>query len=162
MGCSCLRVIETNEEVEKSKIGVEKEIINNNDKEIKNKLNNLKKSLCIINDKEMGFICKFPTNKNNTFLPVLITRNNIISKNDTSQGKKIKLLVNEKEYIIFIDQKRQYYIDDKYNLIIIEMKEELNINIFLEIGNNKIINNQEIYLKIKMDLNLIIVLILKL
>ena len=138
MGCTCF---ERNEEPKENKPPINKE----KDIEIKNKLNILKKSLCIINDSKIGFLCKFPTKENNNFIPVLITRNNNNAKKDTSQEKEIKLLVNQKEYNILIDEKRKNYINN-YNLTIIEMKEELDVNAFLEVDNNNINNNQDIYL----------------
>lgn len=82
-------------------------ITNNKEIEIKNKSNILKKSLCIVNGSKTGFLCRFPTNENNNFIPVLITRNDYITKKDPPQEKEIKVLINQKEYNILIDEKRK-------------------------------------------------------
>ena len=103
------------------------------------------KFLCKIQSRTLGFgtgfLCKIPfPNKNDIsgFLPVLITNNNIIDNDDIAIGKTLFFYLGNEKYSIEIDNSRKIYINDKYNIIIIEIneKDKLKINSFLEIDNN--------------------------
>ena len=103
------------------------------------------KFLCKIQSRSLGFgtgfLCKIPfTNKNNIsgFLHALITNNNIIDNDDIAIGKSLLFYLGNEKYSIEIDNSRNIYINDKYNIIIIEIneKDKLKIDSFLEIDSN--------------------------
>ena len=103
------------------------------------------KCLCKIQSKIVGygtgFLCKIPfLNKHDIsgFLPVLITNNNIIANDDIAVGKSLFLYLGNERYSIEIDNSRKIYINDKFNIIIIEIneKDKLKINSFLEIDSD--------------------------
>lgn len=114
--------------------------------------NQIEKCLCKIKSNNLGygtgFLCRifFPNKVN--YLPVLIANNNIIEKDDIEIGKKIIFFLGNKKYIIKIDNFRKTFINEKYNIIIIEIKQndKLEINSFLEIDKNIFKKNlNEIY-----------------
>ena len=84
------------------------------------------------NEQYTGFICKIPYPDINNMIKVLITYNNIINEEIIIETKKYKRKINIKN--------RMKYINKLYNIIIIEIKEEDNINNYLELDDN-IINN---------------------
>ena len=103
------------------------------------------KFLCKIQSKTLGygtgFLCKIPfPNKYDTtnFLPVLITNSNIIENDEIAIGQSLLLYLGNEKYLIKIDNSRKIYINDKYNIIIIEINEndKLKTNSFLEIDND--------------------------
>ena len=103
------------------------------------------KFLCKIQSKTLGygtgFLCKIPfLNKDNitNFLPILIINSNIIENDDIAIGKSILIYLGNEKYSLEIDNSRKIYINDKYNIIIIEIneKDKLKINSFLEIDSN--------------------------
>ena len=102
------------------------------------------KSICKIKcSKEgsgTGFFCVIPFPDKFNLLPVLITNNHVLQKKDISKGKIIKFsLNNEKQFFeISIDSSRKAYINEKYDITIIEIKktDNLNVNDFLEIDEN--------------------------
>ena len=90
----------------------------------------------INNKKGTGFFCKIPFPTYDTPLPVLMTGYKLLTNEELYIGHKIKLKINDnKEISIIIDSDRKTYISEKYSLIIIEIKEEdnLDINSFLDI-----------------------------
>ena len=105
--------------------------------------NQIEKSLCKIICKPIdygtGFLCNIKYNYSD-ILPVLITNNNILEEDDIALGKKICFCIgNEtKKHQIKIENSRKRYINEKYNITIIEIKETDNLNIrtFLEIDND--------------------------
>ena len=93
------------------------------------------KFLCKIQSRSLGFgtgfLCKIPfTNKNNIsgFLHALITNNNIIDNDDIAIGKSLLFYLGNEKYSIEIDNSRNIYINDKYNIIIIEINEKDKLN----------------------------------
>ena len=81
-----------------------------------------------------GFFCKIPFNNN--LLPVLITNNHILNKDDIDNDKIIKLMINNKIKQIEIDNSRKKYInsDKNIDITIIEIKPNKDgINNYLEI-----------------------------
>ena len=84
-----------------------------------------------------GFFCKIPFPDTLNLLPVLITNNNVLNEERISLGKKISFtLNNEKKLIsILIDKDRICYTNREYDITIIEIKlnDDLNINSFLEV-----------------------------
>ena len=103
-----------------------------------------KHSVCKItkNDKQFGtgFLCIIPFPDKLHQLPVLITCNHVLSKEDITIGKTINLnfadIYTKK---LYIDKSRKVYTNDKaYDLTIIEIKEDdgFKINKMLEIDND--------------------------
>ena len=93
------------------------------------------------NRKGTGFSVKIPHKKK--LLPVLITNNYVINKDDILNNKIISIYLNNDKILkeIKLDNKRKIYINEKYDITIIEIKEnedKLN-NKYLEF-DDKIIN----------------------
>ena len=79
-----------------------------------------------------GFICNIPFNNN--LLPVLITNNHVLNKDDIEDNKIIKLMINNKVKKIEIDNLRKKYTDENIDITIIEIKQnEDGIYNFLEL-----------------------------
>ena len=96
--------------------------------------------ICKINLKNdeigTGFFCKIPFNNN--LLPVLITNNHILNKDDIDNDKIIKLMINNKIKQIEIDNSRKKYTnsDKNIDITIIEIKPNKDgINDYLEIDD---------------------------
>ena len=119
------------------------------------------KSICkiICNDGSIGtgFFCiiSFPDKFHQ--LPVLMTNNHVISENDIIKDKKIKFSINNDKlnYEIIINNIRKIYSNEDYDITIIEIKENdnLDMNSFLEIdyqifedNPNDIYRGKSIYL----------------
>ena len=110
----------------------------------------LEVSLCRITNKNnkvgIGFLCIIPFPTFHYSLPVLITNNNVLEKNEISPGKKINITLNSKQKIeILLDDSRKIY--NKNEIIIIEINENdgLDIDHFFKFAN---INNVDEYKKI--------------
>jgi hypothetical protein len=117
----------------------------------------MKNCICKIIIKELfekkgtGFFCNIPF-KNQNF-QVLITSNNLINENYIKNNKQIFLTLNDnkeyKEININLEQNRKIYINDFYDIIIIEIKKEDNISNFLDLDedylNPKIFDKNSIY-----------------
>ena len=83
-----------------------------------------------------GFFTKIPYNSN--ILPVLITNNHILDRDDIKCGNTITIsLNNQKEFInIKIDESRKVFTDDNLDVTIIEIREEKDkITNFLELDD---------------------------
>ena len=106
-----------------------------------------------------GFLCKIPFPDLLHLLPVLITNSKILEKDDIFNGKKINFyLKSHKEKIsILIDDNRKIYKGEKFDITIIEVKEDdgLDIQYFFELDNlnsfnkeniNEILENKNIYI----------------
>ena len=104
-----------------------------------------------------GFFCKIPFPDTLNLLPVLITNNHVLNEKCISLGKKISFtLNNEKKLIsILIDKDRICYTNREYDITIIEIKlnDDLNINSFLEVDERTLFSehseeylNKSIYL----------------
>ena len=103
-----------------------------------------------------GFFCNIPNGWNNT-LKALLTNNHVLNKDDTLIGKIIKFSLNNGNisYEIKIDSSRKRYTSEKYDITIIEIREDDKLNqiSFFDIDNqifdnnsNDIFKNMEIYL----------------
>jgi hypothetical protein len=73
----------------------------------------IKTSLCRIEKenktKGIGFFCKIPFPSVSHFLPVLITDNSVLKKEDILPEKTIKILLNnKKEIVLSIDNSRKF------------------------------------------------------
>ena len=97
----------------------------------------MKKSICKINyekKKGTGFLCLIPNPEIDHLLRVLITCNHVL--NDLKIGNQIKLIFNEKEKILIIDEKRKIYTNTGYDITIIELKEnEFDLYDYLKIDD---------------------------
>ena len=97
----------------------------------------IEKCVCkIIKEEEMksgtGFFCNIPQKK----LKVIITNNHVINEKNLNEDKKIKIEVEEKEKEINLELKRFKTTDKDIDFTLIEIREEDNINNFLEIDEN--------------------------
>ena len=102
-----------------------------------------------------GFFCNIPTGWNS--LKVLMTNNHVLNKDDISIDKKIKFSLNNDKifYEIQIDEARKIYTNDKYDITILEIKQndkldkisffDVDDRIFQE-ENKDIFKNMQIYL----------------
>ena len=81
-----------------------------------------------------GFFTKIPYN--NKLLPVLITNNHIINENDIKINKKISIYLNKEIRTIELNEKRKRYTNEKFDITIIEIKEEDNIKKYIELDDN--------------------------
>ena len=109
----------------------------------------MERNICKINigmNQGTGFFTKIPFPNENKMLPVLITNNHVIN-NDilNKENMKIKIDIKEeddtKEIIL---KNRMKYTNEEYDITIIEIKEEDNINNYLELDDiiiNDILNN---------------------
>ena len=115
----------------------------------------INKSICkIIDNQGSGFICKIPYPNNLNLLPVLITCNHVLGDKDLEPSKKIKLVFEEEEKFIEIDDNRKVYKSNEYDTTIIEIKKTdgFNLKNFLEVDEdifsdnlNEIYKNKNIY-----------------
>ena len=137
---------------------IRKEIPKEIPKEILNKMpingiSHLENCLCKIksinlNEYGLGFICKIPFPDKSNLLPVLITNDHILEKDDINIGNNIHLLLrnSKKEKILKIDNSRKTYSNYIYNITIIELKENELGNFFLEIDDNPYENIKNVYI----------------
>ena len=115
----------------------------------------MERNICKINigkNQGTGFFCKIPFPNQNKLLPVFITNNHVINK-DTLNKEKIKLDIKEVETMKVIKlNNRMKYTNEEYDITIIEIKEEDNINDYLELDEvilNDIVKNKnknEVYI----------------
>ena len=106
------------------------------------------KSICTIKCNNggngTGFFCIVPYPDKFHQLPVLMTNAHVIKKEDN----KIIFILNNKLYEIEKNDSRKVYINEEYDITIIEIKEKdnIDINLYLEIDDNIFKENQkEIY-----------------
>ena len=112
-------------------------------------LEQMKKNVCKIflenGGIATGFLLKIPFPDNNNLLSVLITNNNSINEIILENNKKILLSIsNEKECREIKLENRIKYTSKVYDITIIEIKKEDNINDYLYLDEN--INNDKLYL----------------
>ena len=93
-----------------------------------------------------GFFCKIPIPNKNNMLPAFITTNHIINKEFLYQkDAKIFLDIKEKSYIKELNlNNRKKYTNEEHDITIIEIKENDEINNYLELDDiiiNDILNN---------------------
>ena len=126
--------------------------------QIKRIYEQMNKSICkIVNSKGTGFICRIPYPNNLNLLPVLITCNHVLKNEDVKIGARIKLLFEEEEKILEIDDERKIYksIEGEYDTTIIEIKKTdgFDFKNFLEVDEsiyndnlNEMFKNKTIYI----------------
>jgi hypothetical protein len=73
-----------------------------------------------------GFLCNINIEEIALKVRVLITSNHILNEQDIQPGKKIQFSTDsgDKKYEIEINKERRKYISEKYDIVIIEIKEE--------------------------------------
>jgi len=125
----------------------------NNPKKDKNKkslfLEQIKNNLCkiIYNDgkKGTGFFCKISFPQSSAPINALMTTNQILGDNDIIPEKTIQLILyNDQAVNLNIDISRKIYTDKLFDITIIEIKKEDNLNIggkLLEIDEQVIDDN---------------------
>ena len=95
-------------------------------------IDQMNNSICRIyneNRKGTGFFVKIPYKSD--LLPVLITNNQVINKDDILSIKSISIYINNDKKIktLILDRNRKIYANEKNNITIIEIKEnEDNLN----------------------------------
>lgn len=119
----------------------------------------MKKCVCKITNRNMigtGFFMKIKIH-NNKLLPVLVTNNHILSKEDIKKGEKIIISINneEKYFIIDIDDSRITFSDELFDTTFIQIKEKqdqfFNIINYLELderiySEKRLSENEFIYI----------------
>ena len=109
----------------------------------------MKKCICKIkldNKQGTGFFCKIPFPDINNRLSALITNNHIINEKELYQNdSKIYISIKDKDSIKELNlNNRQKYTNKEYDITIIEIKEEDDINDYLELDDiiiEDILNN---------------------
>ena len=92
---------------------------------IKKLMQLMEQSICKVKLKRGGHGTGFFCNISNK-IPVLITNNHVLGEDDISPGKKINFSTNndKQNYEIEIDKERRIYSSRKYDITIIELKNE--------------------------------------
>ena len=110
-------------------------------------INQMKKNICRIKMGEnqgTGFFCKIPFPDRDNTLKVLITNNHIINEEILyKNNQKISIYIKEEKKLKYLNlDNRIKYTNKKeeYDITIIELKDEDEINNFLEL-DDKIIND---------------------
>ena len=121
-------------------------------------MNQANKCICkiIINNEiyGTGFFCKIPFPDSTHLLPVLMTHSHLLNTDKIVKGQTIQFTMEKDKlsFKILLDINRITYISHKYNITIIEIKENdsLDINSFLEIDeqilSSDLNEKMEIYL----------------
>ena len=116
----------------------------------------ISRSLCRIyiskSNKGTGFFCKIPTitTNNNKFFYCLITNYHIINENSLSMVNQMNLCIRDKNYTLSLNKSRIIYSNSEYDIMILEILNEDNLDNTYFLNINDYINcsyiNQEIYL----------------
>ena len=124
-------------------------------------LEQIDNSICKIENENSvgtGFLCLIQNSDLFELQPVLITCNHILGEQNLIFGNKIKLLFENKEKIINLDNSRRIYTNDSYDITILELKkDEFPFNSFLKVDEliynikeeedlNNLYKNQTIYI----------------
>ena len=93
---------------------------------------------CIGKGNGTGFLSLIPFPDKANLIPVLMTNNHILPKEDIIKGKKININMKNSKFSILIDDSRRVYTNKIYDITIIEMNKNdgLNFNTFLEIDDS--------------------------
>ena len=111
----------------------------------KNKLTNtgFEKAIVYIKNKSkkgIGILYQLSLPNSSSFLPALITTTDLLGKKEIEDIKKINFTLENSLHSIEINEERKTYInEDKYKIVIIEIKSEdnLNKNAFFELEGKK-------------------------
>ena len=115
--------------------------------QINEMIRQMEENICLIhgiNDEQAtGFFCKLPYPDQLNLIPVLITNNKILNKENTQLNKTIKLTINDgkKEFYLSIDSSRKVFIDESLGITIIEIKQKDKIDNFFDLEDNLDIEN---------------------
>ena len=125
-------------------------------------LNQMNKYICKIKMGDgvqgTGFFCKIPFPEEENLLPILITNNHIINQQTLSKENEIisSLIKNEQKVKLINLSNRKSYTNSEYDITMIELKNDDDIQNFLELDDyilNNILDNDNnnnsnhIYLK---------------
>ena len=113
-------------------------------------ISQMERNICKVNigkTQGTGFFCKIPFPTKEKMLPVFITNNHLINEALLNQANlKIKLDIKEEENLKeLVLNNRLKYTDEDYDITIIEIKQEDNINNYLELDDiiiNDLLNNK--------------------
>jgi len=97
-------------------------------------LDQIKNNICkiISSDKKIGtgFFCQISFPQSSSSIKVLITNNHVLADNDITPEKNIQLILyNEQSANLSIGDSRKIYTDKLFDITIIEIKSEDNLNI---------------------------------
>ena len=111
-------------------------------------LNQMKNSICKIkinNTNGTGFFCTI--NYKNRKINFLMTNYHVLDENYYAENNELNLFINDDKdvKILNLKIKRKTYFNKKYDLTMIELKEDDNINHFLELDDNLFKNEINIY-----------------
>ena len=113
-------------------------------------LNQMMKCICKIkinNTYGTGFFCKIPFQTKT--INFLITNYHIINENYYENNNELNLFLNDEQEVKIINlrQNRITYFNKDYDITIIELKENDNINDYMELDNNLFKNEINAYFK---------------
>ena len=111
-------------------------------------LNQMKYYICKIKINAIygtGFFCKIPFG-NNITKNFLMTNYHVLNEKYYNENNKINLLINDEDITKIIDLRmnRITYFNEKYDITLIELNENDNINNFLELDDKLFKDNHEI------------------
>ena len=100
----------------------------------------MERNICKINigkNQGTGFFCKIPFPTEEKMLPVLMTNNHVINEDLLNQANaKIELDIKEEDEVKIINlNNRKKYTNEEYDITIIEIKPQDNINNYLELDD---------------------------
>ena len=100
----------------------------------------MERNICKINigkNQGTGFFCKIPFPTEEKMLPVLMTNNHVINEDLLNQvNAKIELDIKEEDEVKIINlNNRKKYTNEEYDITIIEIKPQDNINNYLELDD---------------------------
>ena len=111
-------------------------------------LSQLEKCVCKIEKldgiKATGFLCKIPYPNQYNLLPVLITNNHILNKDDIKINKTIKIIFENDKIVKYIKiiESRKTYTNKDIDITVIEIKPDLDgLKYFLDVDENIYENN---------------------
>ena len=104
-----------------------------------------------------GFLCKIPFRDEKNIIPMLVTCNHILKKEDITQGKEFSFTLDndKKDVKLLIDESRKSYSNEEYDITMLEIRKSdgLDFETFLEIeenifskDSNEIIKNEHVFL----------------
>jgi len=91
--------------------------------------------------KSLGFLCKINLSDSKTYVAALKTTTDTIWKNSLEEAKQISFFIEDSKHTIeMVGRWGTYINEDRFNVVIIQILEEdnLNINSFFEIEENDI------------------------
>ena len=109
-------------------------------------LHQMKHCVCKIKIGKMsatGFFCKVPIINMN----FLMTNYHVINEDFMKENKEIQILLNDEKEALVLDLtiKREKYFSKEYDITLIELKENDGIKEYLELDDNILKNNENIY-----------------